>query len=85
MFACCSVTCVDEILVGEAGVVHVVHGAGEDGGEGLEGGEHGLQRGRAQQRVHGQRHVRGVRAVVIWHFLQTEVRNIFIPPCVTFK
>ena len=42
MFACCSVTCVDEILVGEARVVHVVDGRGEDGGHHLQRRENAL-------------------------------------------
>ena len=46
MFACCSVTCVDEILVGEAGVVHVMDCAGEYGGQSLKGREHRLNTGR---------------------------------------
>ena len=35
-------TCVDEILVGEAGVVNVMDSAGEYGGESLQGREHRL-------------------------------------------
>lgn len=38
-------TCVDEILVGEAGVVNVMDSAGEYGGESLKGREHRLDTG----------------------------------------
>ena len=40
-----ALTCVDEILVGQAGVVHVMDSAGEYGGQSLKGREHRLDTG----------------------------------------
>ena len=64
-----SVTCVDEVLVGEAGVVDIMHSAGEDGGHDLQRGEALGQGGAGQQQVGGLGHVCGVQVVVVWHSL----------------
>ena len=64
---------VDQVLVGEARVVHVVDAAGEDGAEDLQRGEHLLQRGAAQQDVGGLGHIRRVQVVVVGNILN--IRN----------
>ena len=67
---------VDQVLVGEARVVHVVDAAGEDGAEDLQRGEHLLQRGAAQQDVGGLGHVRCVEVVVVGNILN--IRSLLI-------
>ena len=46
-------TCVDEILVGQAGVVHVMDSAGEYGGQSLKGREHRLDTGHGVNNNNG--------------------------------
>ena len=60
-----SVTCVDEVLVGQAGVVDVVDGAGQDGGHDLQRGEALGQGGAGQQQVGGLGHICCVKVVVV--------------------
>ena len=64
-----SVTCVDEVLVGEARVVDIVHSAGEDGGHDLQRGEALGQGGAGQQQVGGLGHISCVKVVVVRHSL----------------
>ena len=56
---------VDEVLVGQAGVVDVVDGAGQDGGHDLQGGEALGQGVAGQKEVSGLGHVRRVQVVVV--------------------
>ena len=58
-------TCVDEVLVGEARVVDIVHSAGEDGGHDLQRGEALGQGGAGQQQVGGLGHICCVKVVVV--------------------
>ena len=60
-----SVTCVDKVLVGEAGVVNIMHSAGEDGGHDLQRGEALGQGGAGQQQVGGLGHICCVKVVVV--------------------
>ena len=60
---------VDQELVGHPGVVHVVDAAGEDGGHHLQGGEHLLQGGAAQQDVGGLGDISCVQVVVVGNIL----------------
>ena len=48
-----ALTCVDEILVGQAGVVHVMDSAGEYGGQSLKGREHRLDTGHGVNNNNG--------------------------------
>ena len=64
-----SVTCVDEVLVGEARVVDIVDSAGEDGGHDLQRGEALGQGGAGQQQVGGLGHICCVKVVVVRHSL----------------
>ena len=64
-----SVTCVDEVLVGEARVVDIMHSAGEDGGHDLQRGEALGQGGAGQQQVGGLGHISCVKVVVVGHSL----------------
>ena len=69
MYVVPSVTCVDEVLVGEAGVVDIMHSAGEDGGHDLQRGEALGQGGAGQQQVGGLGHISCVKVVVVRHSL----------------
>ena len=63
-------TGVDEVLVGQPGVVHVVYGRGEQGGQLLQWREHGFQGRRAEQHAGGLHHVSGMGPVVVGHLPQ---------------
>ena len=66
-------TGVDEELVGEARVVHVVDGRGEQRREHLQAGEDRLQRRRVEQHVRRLHHVGRVHPVVVRRVLQVVV------------
>ena len=60
-----ALTGVDEVLVGEAGVVDIMHSAGEDGGHDLQRGEALGQGGAGQQQVGGLGHISCMKVVVV--------------------
>ena len=64
-----ALTGVDEVLVGEAGVVDIMHSAGEDGGHDLQRGEALGQGGAGQQQVGGLGHISCMKVVVVRHSL----------------
>lgn len=60
-----TLTGVDEVLVGDAWVVDIVDGSGEERCKSLEVCEHGVKRRRQQQHVYGLRDVSRMTAVVV--------------------